>query len=294
MTNREQILMRYICEGDMTGAQKYTKSILDGTTTKKDEYFRETMLRKLEQTNFLKLPENLKNILVAEDSTLFPEKKFLIREKEEAIAEKVLSIYRVADKLSQMGIPYVPALILHGESGCGKTELARYIAYKAKLPFIYVRFSSLVNSLLGGTQGNIAKVFDYAKTAPCVLCFDEIDAVGMARGQKNDVGEMDRIVIALMQEMDRVPNNMIIIGTTNRFDRLDPALIRRFPLKYEVQRLNEKEADELRIKLFQYAGLDPALFCAKTLGSVPASTVVQSCVNAIAAYLIEQEAKRDG
>ena len=294
MTNREQILMRYICEGDMTGARKYTKSILDGTTTKKDEYFRETMLRKLEQTNFLKLPENLKNILVAEDSTLFPEKKFLIREKEEAIAEKVLSIYRVADKLSQMGIPYVPALILHGESGCGKTELARYIAYKAKLPFIYVRFSSLVNSLLGGTQGNIAKVFDYAKTAPCVLCFDEIDAVGMARGQKNDVGEMDRIVIALMQEMDRVPNNMIIIGTTNRFDRLDPALIRRFPLKYEVQRLNEKEADELRIKLFQYAGLDPALFCAKTLGSVPASTVVQSCVNAIAAYLIEQEAKRDG
>lgn len=94
MTNREQILMRYICEGDMTGARKYTKSILDGTTTKKDEYFRETMLRKLEQTNFLNLPENLKNILVAEDSTLFPEKKFLIREKEEAIAEKVLSIYR--------------------------------------------------------------------------------------------------------------------------------------------------------------------------------------------------------
>ena len=289
MTNKEQILMRYICEGDMFGARKYTKAILEGNTAKKDEYFRETMLQKLARTNFLELPENLKNILVAEDSALFPEKKFLVREAEEAIAKKVLSIYRVAGKLSQMGVPYVPALILHGESGCGKTELARYIAYRAKLPFIYVRFSALVNSYLGGTQGNIARVFDYAKTAPCVLCFDEIDAVGMARGQKNDVGEMNRIVIALMQEMDRLPNNMIIIGTTNRFDRLDPALIRRFPIQYEVKKLNEKEAVELSSRLFQYAGLDPARFQFELWASVPASTVVQECVNAIVAHLIEQE-----
>lgn len=290
MTNREQVLMRYICEGDMIGARKYTKAILEGNTAKKDEYFRETMLQKLARTNFLELPENLKNILVAEDSALFPEKKFLVREAEEAIAKKVLSIYRVAGKLSQMGVPYVPALILHGESGCGKTELARYIAYRAKLPFIYVRFSALVNSYLGGTQGNIAKVFDYAKTSPCVLCFDEIDAVGMARGQENDVGEMNRIVIALMQEMDRLPNNMIIIGTTNRFDRLDPALIRRFPIQYEVKKLNEKEAVELSSRLFQYAGLDPACFHIEVWDSVPASTVVQECVNAIVAHLIEQEA----
>lgn len=289
MTNREQALMRYICEGDMIDARKYTKAILEGNITKKDEYFRETMLQKLAQTNFLKLPENLKNILVAEDSALFPEKKFLVREAEETIAKKVLSIYRVAGKLSQMGVPYVPALILHGESGCGKTELARYIAYRAKLPFIYVRFSALVNSYLGGTQGNIAKVFDYAKTVPCVLCFDEIDAVGMARGQKNDVGEMNRIVIALMQEMDRLPNNMIIIGTTNRFDRLDPALIRRFPIQYEVKKLNEKEAVELSSRLFQYAGLDPACFHIELWDSVPASTVVQECVNAIVAHLIDQE-----
>lgn len=289
MTNREQVLMRYICEGDMIGARKYTKAILEGDTTKKDEYFREIMLQKLAQTNFLELPENLKNILVAEDSALFQEKKFLVREAEETIAKKVLSIYRVAGKLSQMGVPYVPALILHGESGCGKTELARYIAYRAKLPFIYVRFSALVSSYLGGTQGNIAKVFDYAKTAPCVLCFDEIDAVGMARGQKNDVGEMNRIVIALMQEMDRLPNNMIIIGTTNRFDRLDPALIRRFPIQYEVKKLNEKEAVELSSRLFQYAGLDPAGFHIELWDSVPASTVVQECVNAIVAHLIGQE-----
>ena len=273
----------------MFGARKYTKAILEGNTAKKDEYFRETMLQKLARTNFLELPENLKNILVAEDSALFPEKKFLVREAEEAIAKKVLSIYRVAGKLSQMGVPYVPALILHGESGCGKTELARYIAYRAKLPFIYVRFSALVNSYLGGTQGHIARVFDYAKTAPCVLCFDEIDAVGMARGQKNDVGEMNRIVIALMQEMDRLPNNMIIIGTTNRFDRLDPALIRRFPIQYEVKKLNEKEAVELSSRLFQYAGLDPARFQIELWDSVPASTVVQECVNAIVAHLIEQE-----
>lgn len=106
--------------------------------------------------------------------------------------------------------------------------LARYIAHKAKLPFLRIQFSSLVDSHLGQTQSNLARIFDYVRTAPCVLCFDEIDAVGMARGQKDDVGEMNRVVIAIMQEMDRLPNNVIIIGTTNRFDRLDPALIRRF------------------------------------------------------------------
>jgi len=109
MTNKEQILMRYICEGDMIGARKYTKAILEGNTAKKDEYFRETMLQKLARTNFLELPENLKNILVAEDSALFPEKKFLVREAEEAIAKKVLSIYRVAGKLSPLCASIDPA-----------------------------------------------------------------------------------------------------------------------------------------------------------------------------------------
>lgn len=76
--------------------------------------------------------------------------------------------------------------------------------------------SSIKGGLRNLVRYNIAKVFKYIKTAPCVLCFDEIDDVSIVCGQKNDVGEMNRIVIALMQEMDSLPNNVIIIGTPNR------------------------------------------------------------------------------
>ena len=70
------------------------------------------------------------------------------------------------------------------------------------------------------------------------MCFDEMDYLGMKRGQKDDVGEMNRIVISLMQELDITGNNCVIIGTTNRFDRLDPALVRRFPICEEIKRLD--------------------------------------------------------
>lgn len=115
---------------------------------------------------------------------------------------------RASEKLNEMGIPYLPALMLYGQSGCGKTMLARYIAHKAKLPFLRIQFSSLVDSHLGQTQSNLARIFDYVRTAPCVLCFDEIDAVGMARGQKDDVGEMNRVVIAIIHK-DKETNRVV-------------------------------------------------------------------------------------
>lgn len=293
MNNNVQILLRYVCDGDIKKAKQQARIILGGITTKKDEQFRDDMLRKLDaKGQFIELPSNLKGLLVAEDSEHFPEGKFLLRKKEANAVEEVLSLFRAADRLAEMGIPYLPALILHGESGCGKTELARYIAHQAKLPFVYVRFSNVVSSYLGSTQSNIARIFDYARSAPCVLCFDEIDAVGMARGQSNDVGEMNRIVIALMQELDQLPNNVIIIGTTNRFDRLDPALIRRFPLQYELLPLTPTEAMELAQKFFRYTGLDTAKleswYSTAFTENIPASSVVRVCTEVVVSHIMKE------
>jgi len=112
--------------------------------------------------------------------------------------QTIISIYRAAERLSDLGISYLPALMLYGESACGKTELARYIAYKAELPFVYVRFSSVVDSHLGSTQSNVARIFEYIRSNPCVLCFDEIDAIGTARGNAHEPGKMNRVVIAVI------------------------------------------------------------------------------------------------
>lgn len=294
MNDRERKLIQLVCDGDIRLAQKQARIVLNGLTTKKDEQFQKNMLRKLDSKgDLIELPYNLQHLLLAEDMTNFPEARFILREEEGKIVDKTLALYLAADKLAEMGIPYIPALILHGQSGCGKTMLARYIAHKADLPFIYVQFSNLVESYLGKTQSNVARVFEYARNAPCVLCFDEIDAIGMARGQKDDVGEMNRIVIALMQEMDRIRNNVIIIGTTNRFDRLDPALVRRFPIQYELKPLNATEVKQLAQKFFTYAGVDSVnwiqSWCEQTFGEVtPASSVVKECTDVIVKQVIDQ------
>lgn len=297
MNDRERELIRLVCEGDIRKSQRQAKIVLEGLTAKKDEQFKNHMLRKLDAKgpSLIELPYNLQQLLVAEDMTDFPEARFILREEEAEATRRTLALYKASGRLAEMGIPYLPALILHGESGTGKTMLARYIAHKADLPFVYVRFSNLVDSHLGQTQTNVARVFDYARNVPCVLCFDEVDAIGMARGQKDDVGEMNRVVIALMQELDRLPNNVIIIATTNRFDRLDPALIRRFPLQHEVIPLNIKDTEHLARKFFNYSGVDCSTWisnwCAEKFPNTatPASTVIRECTEHVVNTVLEDE-----
>lgn len=294
MTDKERTLIRYICDGDIKKSQQQAKIILSDLSSKKDEAFRGNMLRKLDtKTNLIELPSNLQELLIAEDASNFPESRFILRPEEERIVEAVLSAAKASERLSELGISYLPALMLYGQSGGGKTMLARYIAHMADRPFVYVRFSSIVNSRLGSTQSNVAKVFDYARMAPCVLCFDEINAIGMARGQKNDVGEMNRIVIALMQEMDRLPNNVIVIGTTNRYDCLDPALIRRFSIKHEIVPMQREDIKLLAEKFFRYAGVatDGWLddWCNTNFeGTEPASTVIEKCTGMVVDEIIRE------
>lgn len=294
MNNAERILLQHICDGDMRMAQKQARCILNMISSPKDAAFRDDMLRRMDtKKSFIELPPNLKGLLMVEDSASFTEAKFLLRKTEAEAVEKTISLYYAAERLANMGIPYLPALMLYGESGCGKTELARYIAYKAELPFSYVRFSSVVDSHLGGTQSNIAKIFEYIRSNPCVLCFDEIDAIGTARGQVHELGEMNRVVIAIMQELDQTPNNAIIIGTTNRFDQLDPALVRRFPLRYELVPLSSSETKEFAHKFFRYAGLAHTdwvdSWCEETFnGSVPTATVVRECTDIIVNHILQE------
>lgn len=298
MNDNERHLLRAVVNGDQKKAREYARVILTNITSQKDKCFKDNLLRTLDAQpmGLIELPHNLRELLIAEDLKNYPLAKFLLRDGEKAIAGRIIATYKASKRLLELGIPYLPAGIFYGESGTGKTELARYIAHKAGIPFVYVRFSSLVNAHLGGTQSNIGKVFAYAKTSPCLLCFDEIDAIGMKRGDRQDVSEMSRVVIALMQEMDSLPNNVIIIGTTNRFDRLDPALIRRFPIKYEVNPFTYQQAVELVAKFFNYAGYmikDSELqsWCKDNFGeTVPVSTIITKCTDYIVDWIMSEEA----
>lgn len=77
-----------------------------------------------------------------------------------------------------------------------------------------------------------------------------MDAIGMACGQSNEVKELERVVIGLMQEMDRLTSDQILIAATNRKDKLDPAFLRRFSLKFEITRFNFEDRYQMLITFF--------------------------------------------
>lgn len=296
MNDNERNLLRTVAEGDIRKAQDAARVILNGITAQKDQMFKTNLLRKLDArpANFIELPYNLRDLLIAEDVRDYPTGKLLMRDAELYVADRVLSVYRVSLRLQELSIHYPAAALFHGPSGTGKTELARYVAHKANLPFVYVRFSSLLNSLLGGTQSNLSKVFAFARTSPCVLCFDEIDAIGMKRGDSQDVTEMARVTIALMSELDLLPNNVIIIGTTNRFDRLDPALARRFPIKHMIAPFSFAEAMNLAEKFFLHADMLPSRgefssWCEENLeDDMPVAAIVNVCTEKLVSDLCKE------
>lgn len=297
MNDRERELIRLVVEGDIRKAQAQAKIILNETTTAKDKQFKEYQLRRLENKGpeLIMLPYNLQHLLVAQDVSNFPENRFLLRPEESAVVNKLLSTRKAALRLQELGIQYTSSLLLTGEPGTGKTELARYIAHVANLPFVYVKFSGLVESYLGKTQTNIGRVFDYARNAPCVLCIDEIDAIGTSRGGSDDVAEMSRVVIALMQELDNIKNDVVVIGTTNRPDKLDKALFRRFTLVHEVKALDEADVEVLADKFF--ASVEYPLiveereeFFSQFDSAAPASKVIAVCTSRIIDKVVAEEA----
>lgn len=122
-------------------------------------------------------------------------------------------------------------LLVYGAPGTGKTLLSKYITSRLKLPLLTVRCDTLISSLLGQTSKNLRQVFDYTSQQPCVLFLDEFDALAGARGNERDIGELQRVVISLLQNIDAASEDTIIIASTNHEQLLDPAIWRRFSFR---------------------------------------------------------------
>jgi AAA+ superfamily predicted ATPase len=126
-------------------------------------------------------------------------------------------------------------LLFHGPPGCGKSLTARALGHEFGIPVYLVRFDAVIGAYLGQTAIHLRQLFSFAETTPCVLLLDELDALGKQRGNPLDVGELDRIVIALMQELEHSQPRGLIIGTSNLPRHLDSALWRRFDLSLEFK-----------------------------------------------------------
>ena len=143
----------------------------------------------------------------------------------------VIKEWKSRDKLIKHGLPRRWRFLFHGPSGCGKSAAAAALATEMKLPGFLVRFDSLIGAYLGQTALRLRELFSFAAQTPCVLLFDEVDALAKRRGSPMEVGELDRIVIAFMQELEHAQGDGFIIATSNLPKALDDALWRRFDLR---------------------------------------------------------------
>jgi len=140
-------------------------------------------------------------------------------------------------------LPRRSRLLFHGPPGCGKSVTAAAFGADLGLPIYVVRFDAVVGAYLGQTAVHLRELFRFAEANPCVLLFDEVDALGKHRGDPLDVGELHRIVITLMQELEHVHPAGYIIATSNLPLLLDPALWRRFDLVMEFPRPDQRERE---------------------------------------------------
>jgi SpoVK/Ycf46/Vps4 family AAA+-type ATPase len=141
--------------------------------------------------------------------------------------------------------------LLVGPPGNGKTSLAESIAYELALPFFTVRYDAVITSYLGETAQRLRRLFDLVRTEPCVLFFDEFDAIGKERGDLHETGEIKRVVTTLLLQLDDLPSYCVLIGATNHPELLDRATWRRFHARLLLDKPTEEQmtqyfADQLR------------------------------------------------
>lgn len=251
ITDNQRRLIRAVAENDMRSARKCALTCLSEDTTQKNRSFvaRYKSILSSEGSSLFELPSDLREILVCEDVSLtFREDRYFLTEEKKALADKIFRMSEVSQKLMEMAIPYKNASLLYGAPGTGKTLFGKYIAYKLGLPFCYLNFSRTVDSYMGATSKNIAKAFSYAASNPCVFMLDEVDTIscnresGMSGGTEREIG---RVTITLLQELDKLPNDVIVIAATNRMDLLDAAFVSRCPVRAEFKPFSEEEKREM-------------------------------------------------
>lgn len=158
----------------------------------------------------------------------------LFSEPVTAAIKSLLEEWTHLEAFDALGINPTKTCLVYGAPGTGKTRLAMWIAKQLDLPVVVARLDSLVSSFLGTSSRNIGTLFNFVNRYRCLLLLDEFDALAKLRDDPQEVGEIKRIVNALLQNLDARQPHGFTIGITNHPQLLDPAVWRRFEVQLEI------------------------------------------------------------
>lgn len=140
------------------------------------------------------------------------------------------------DLLRSHGVEPRHRILLAGPPGSGKTSFAEALATEIAVPLMSVRYEALIGSFLGETAGRLEALFAAVRIQPCVLFFDEFDAVAKERGDTHETGEIKRVVSSLLLQIDKLPTHVVVVAATNHAELLDRAVWRRMQLRLSLPR----------------------------------------------------------
>ena len=216
----------------------------------------------------------------------------LLEEARETIL-RVISENRSRARLERFGVSPRRRLLFHGPPGCGKTLAAAVLAGEMGLPLMTVRFDALFSRFLGATAVQLRAIFAEMPRRPAVYLFDEFDSVAKARGDAQDVGEMNRVVTAFLQLVDADMSGSILVAATNHVELLDRAVFRRFDVIVPFDKPTLTQITDLLNLRLSNVGLsgEAAKRLAKEAEGWSCADVVRACDNAVRTMALDDREK---
>jgi SpoVK/Ycf46/Vps4 family AAA+-type ATPase len=183
----------------------------------------------------------------------------VLRDDAKALLLRVISENRSRSRLERFGVGPRRRLLFQGPPGCGKTLAAAVLAGEMGLPLMTVRLDALFSRFLGATAVQLRAIFTEMPRRPGVYLFDEFDAVAKARGDSQDVGEMNRVVTAFLQLVDADVSGSILVAATNHVELLDRAVFRRFDVIVPFEKPTHEQLVQLLLLRLSAVGLGRAV-----------------------------------
>ncbi|MBI3334065.1 CDC48 family AAA ATPase [Candidatus Pacearchaeota archaeon] len=196
-------------------------------------------------------PSAMREVLVETPTTTWEDIGGLDKTKGE-LREAIEWPLRNPESFKRLGIRAPRGILLYGPPGTGKTLLAKAVARESESNFIQVKGPSLLSMWVGKSEEGVRKVFERARqVAPCVVFFDEVDALAGRRGMDSGSKVTERVLNQLLAEIDGLEDlkDVTIIGATNRPDMIDPALLR--PGRFDRIILVDVPDEESRKKILE-------------------------------------------